>query len=91
MYSTKIHNAKSRWKIDYKIYLYFLQFIFNLLLQCGVWLLMHNSEKTILSLTIQIKIFHMQMVYDGFCCYFFYLLSNYQGDLVVYVTMLCPP
>jgi len=31
------------------------------------------------------------MVYDGFCCYFFYIYQlDYQGDLIVYFTMFVP-
>jgi hypothetical protein len=41
-----------------------------------------------LSLIIQIKIFHIHMVYDGFCCYVFSICQvDCQGDLVVYFTM----
>ncbi len=33
--------------------------------------------------------FHIKIVYDRFCCYFFSTCQvDYQGDLVVYFTML---
>jgi len=44
-----------------------------------------------MSLIIQIKIFPIQMVYDGFCCYFIYTCQvDYQGNLIVYFTNFCP-
>ncbi len=36
----------------------------------------------------QVKIFHVQMVYDAFCSYFLFSCQvDYQGNLVVYFTM----
>ncbi len=44
-----------------------------------------------MSLITQIKIFHIDMVYDRFCCYVFSICQvDFQGDLVVYFTMFMP-